>query len=85
MDTLGFYLLNVDKGDQSNGGESAVVLGNLANPSEGYQVKEFCEENAFAITTAAEGKLWIFLGTDSGFEGLTKFYIARVDVEVLLK
>ncbi len=83
VDVRGFYLLNVDKGNQSQGGANAVVLGNIATPSEGYQVKEFCADNAFAITTDAQGKLWIFLGTDSGFEGLTKFYIARVDVEVL--
>ena len=83
VDVGGFYLLNVDKGNQSQGGTNAVVIGNLANPSEGYQVKEFCADNALAITTDAHGKLWIFLGTDSGFEGLTKFYIARVDLEVL--
>lgn len=83
VDTQGFYLLNVDKGDQSQGGANAVVLGNLASPSEGYQVKKLYGENAFAITTDAQGKLWIFVGTDSGFEGRTKFYIARIELEVL--
>ena len=82
VDTEGFYLLNVDKGNQSEGGANALVLGNIASQSEEYQVKEFCADNAFAITTDAQGKLWIFLGTDSGFEGFTKFYIARVKLEV---
>jgi hypothetical protein len=84
----GFYHLNVDKGNQSEGGKNAQVIGNLAHPSVDldnveYHPKMLSSPEPFSIQTDSKGSLWIFLGTDSGFEGLTKFYIADVHVEFL--
>jgi hypothetical protein len=78
----GYYLLNVDKGDQAGSGTDAVVIGDIAVPGEKYQMKKLTGDHLFAVRTDKNGKLWIFLGTDSGFEGVTKIYIARADVEV---
>jgi len=33
-------------------------------------------------TTDGSGKLWVFVGTDSGFEGLTALYFSTVDVSL---
>ena len=74
--------MNIDKGNQSRGGESMVVLGNVAHPevvNTEYRVKTL--DNAdlpFMVSTDGEGRVWLIVGTDSGFEGLTSLYYARV-------
>lgn len=80
-----FYLLNVDKGDQSQDGKNALVIGNLANPAVDpqhptYQPKELSNTVPLLIKSDSKGRLWIFLGTDSAYEGLSTFYIAAIKV-----
>jgi hypothetical protein len=82
-----FYFLNVDKGNQAQGGNNALVIGNLANPAVDpehptYLPKELHSDYPLVVESNPKGELWIFLGTDSGFEGATKFYIAKVNVEI---
>jgi hypothetical protein len=83
----GFYSLNFDKGEQSQGGKEAVVVGNLAMPEVDpdhprYCPKEFHTEPPLKVQSDQEGQLWLFLGADSGFEGRTKFYIAQVRAQI---
>ncbi len=83
----GYYVLNVDKGNQSEDGESAQVIGNLANPAvdpeaPSYQPKVLLSSTPMRVMSNEEGSLWIFLGTDSGFEGHTRFYVAKVNVDL---
>ncbi len=74
--------MNIDKGNQSNGGEAMVVLGNVAHPDvtgEEYRIKSL--DNAGSpvnVAADSEGRLWLIVGTDSGFEGLSAFYYARI-------
>lgn len=82
------YRLNIDKGNQSQGGKNAIVVGNLANPlvdpnHPTYQPKTFANEIPLNVKTDEKGHLWLFVGTDSGFEGPTHYYIA--DIKVLAK
>ncbi|NGX61155.1 MAG: hypothetical protein K940chlam9_00636 [Chlamydiae bacterium] len=81
----GFYYLNVDKGNQAQGGENAKVIGDLANelvdpdyPT--YEPKFLSGE--LLVKTDNRGDLWLFFGTDSGYEGFTKFYVASIEVEL---
>ncbi len=80
--------LSVDKGNQSQGGSAAVIAGDIAN---GIPCEEALdsEEAPYAMversagveaTTDAEGSLWLFVGTDSGFEGRTSIYYDRIEV-----
>jgi hypothetical protein len=83
----GFYYLNVDKGNQSQGGENALVIGDLANAEVNpddpvYLPKEISTKDHLMVKSDQHGQIWIFLGTDSGFEGFTKFYIAEVVLQV---
>lgn len=83
-----FYLLNVDKGDQSQGGENALVIGNLANPAVDpahptYQPKELSNGSPLLIKSDQNGRLWVFLGTDSAYEGTSKFYISEIKVTAI--
>jgi hypothetical protein len=87
MNEQGFYYLNVDKGEQSQGGEHALVIGNLANPlvnpdDPQFQPKSLTNEgNPLKVTTDSQGCVWLFVGTDSGFEGPTLYYIAQIAVD----
>lgn len=79
----GYYQMNVDKGEQSNGGASAVVLGDMANSQScgetpQWEVKGVSGGGAVEVTADAEGSLWLFVGTDSGFEGTTSIYYTSV-------
>ncbi len=88
IDRNGFYLLNVDKGNQQISGENAVVVGNLANPlvdsrNPQYAAKQVNNfNNPILVKTDSAGKLWIFVGTDSGFEGPSKYYVGEVNVNL---
>lgn len=84
----GRYRMNVDKGGQSNGGENAVVTGTADNGAEEchqtpYRMIE--RDNAddpVTATTNNEGDLWLFVGTDSGFEGMTGLYYDSIEVSI---
>lgn len=78
-----YYFLNVDKGNQSQGGANARVVGHLANPhvdplNPQYLAQTYESTHPLQVQTDGQGHLWIFIGTDSGFEGTTKFYLLNL-------
>lgn len=85
--------MNVDKGDQDEGGEDASVAGNIANGidcaevpdlnSSGFVAVQRVHIHTELITAPAAGEIWMLVGTDSGFEGLTRLYYRRIDVELV--
>lgn len=88
IDVRGYYQMNIDKGNQSTGGEHALVVGSLANVHVDREAPQFepisyVNSVPLRVKTDPEGRLWFFLGTDSGFEGPTLFYIARIAVEAI--
>lgn len=81
------YLMNIDKGNQTNGGADAIALGNFANDREcgnadtSYMKKTLrSERGRFSTYTDASGKIWIIFGTDSGFEGTTTIYFIQAKI-----
>jgi hypothetical protein len=90
VDKDGFYELSVDKGQQSSGGRDAYVVGNVAkvvsDDFETYELKTLSNQgNPLEVATDADGNMWIFVGTDSGFEGLTTLYYTEVSVTLEAK
>ena len=81
-DSNGYLRMNIDKGNQSRGGESMVVLGNVAHPEvldTEYRVKTLDNvDMPLSVATDSEGRVWLIVGTDSGFEGLSKLYYPRI-------
>jgi hypothetical protein len=77
-DAQGQLRLTVDKGNQSTGGSAAAVLGNVAKENNDSNQYVILHRNNRSVqqsaTTSADGSLWIFFGTDSGFEGTTSLY-----------
>jgi len=85
-DGAGNLLMNIDKGQQETSGSDAITLGNFANNIEcgssdtDYHYKTLVSSpGSFTVISDAEGKLWMLLGTDSGFESTTKIYFIRLE------
>ena len=81
-DNSGYLRMNIDKGNQATGGDSMVVLGNVENPEVldvEYRFKTLDGSGLpVDVATDEEGGLWLIVGTDSGFEGLTTLYYSRI-------
>jgi len=85
-----YYVMNVDKGPgNSGGGQAASVVGHIANglsadeidmadPPYVSLVRE--HTHRYSVTAGSDGELWLLVGTDSGFEGLTGIYYQRIEV-----
>jgi hypothetical protein len=90
-DDQGWLRMNVDIGSQSEGGDDAVVVGTIANPNlepgtvdgSRYALMTL-DGSGLGLTgrTDDSGTLWVFVGSDSGFEGLTALYYASIDIRV---
>lgn len=77
----GTRVFNLDKGNQVPGGKDAVVLGNISIPGDQavYRLKPL--DNAgqpFSVRTDSSGRAWVFVGTDSGFEGVQTLYYTKI-------
>ncbi|MEO6285049.1 MAG: hypothetical protein ABIN80_16045 [Dyadobacter sp.] len=80
-----FYQFTLDKGQQSQGGVDAIVLGDVANGREDSKyalIKKTNSDKPFTIKANANGEIWLFVGTDSGYEGLTVLYYDRIKVTI---
>lgn len=78
---------NVDKGRQNEDGEHALRIGDVAKVDNDefdvYELKTLNnQEQALEVTSDADGNLWIFVGTDSGFEGKTTLYYTQISVSL---
>jgi len=86
----GYYLMNVDKGSGNSGnGTAASVIGDIANglsadeidmENPPYVSLERHHEHQYTVNASPDGELWLLIGTDSGFEGLTSFYYQSIAV-----
>lgn len=79
----GFYQMNVDKGQQGSGGYDAAVIGNIAHELNDCSGSTWHLKNLFLdqfrVRSSGQGELWLILGTDSGFEGITGIYLTRIE------
>ncbi|MCE3263053.1 MAG: hypothetical protein K0R43_2132 [Pseudoduganella sp.] len=77
--------MNIDKGNQAEGGKDAQVIGNIANGlacgSTAYTSKTVKNEKPQKVTTDANGAAWIILGIDSGFEAHSEVTLQSVQID----
>ena len=84
-----YLRMNIDIGSQSNSGTQAVVLGNVANSrpceqSREWELKGLESESTLAgISVPADGRVWLLIGADSGFESRTEVYFTRAVVTLV--
>ncbi len=85
-DSLRWYVMNVDKGNQTSGGENALVLGSIANTNRDclnpvYEMKDLASSPAtLVVSSDSSGGIWLYIGTDSGFEGPTNLSFVHITV-----
>ena len=74
--------MNIDKGNQANAGQDMLVLGDVANPDvvrDEYRLKTLRNaDRPLKVDADSEDRMWLIVGTDSGFEGLTTLYYTRI-------
>jgi hypothetical protein len=82
----GWLRMNVGKGNQSQGGIAASTTGNIANgrpcdlgPYPFVSIQR-THQHTSSVNASSRGELWLFVATDSGFEGFTPLYYQRIDV-----
>lgn len=91
LQSNGWLRMNVDKGNQSQGGAAASVAGNIANGIDCEQASPYypfaliqrSHQHTTNVTANANGELWLLVGTDSGFEGLTRLYYQSIRVKLI--
>ena len=76
--------MNIDKGNQDEEGEDMINIGHIGVGATTTQFtvinRNNNSANPFEITTDDLGEIWLVVGTDSGFEGLTTLYYTQIDV-----
>lgn len=78
----GYYRMNIDKGNQAQGGEEMTVIGDFSNDSDQntYRLVTRTNESPFQARADNNGAVWLIVGTDSGFEGTTTIFYNQIDV-----
>ncbi|MDF2177113.1 hypothetical protein P2G88_02500 [Aliiglaciecola sp. CAU 1673] len=86
------YYLNLDIGSQAQGGNNAIVLGNVAAKDSDCSGTTFAPktitttaQHRLELTTDSQGSVWLFVGTDSGYEGLTTLYYDHIALKLIPK
>ena len=76
-----YYRMNIDKGSQFHGGRNMIVIGDFSNDTNKnvYALKTVTNSVPFQARTDDNGRLWLIVGTDSGFEGITTIYYNRIE------
>jgi hypothetical protein len=84
VDNDDYYRMNIDKSNQSSGGDDMLVIGDFSNDTDEdiYVLKTVSNGLPFNISTDSTGILWIIVGTDSGFEGKTTIYYNSIHAEM---
>ena len=88
QDSSGWLRSNIDKGNQAADGTEMVVVGNVSHPDvvgDEYKIKTLTNERSpLSVTTDSNGGVWLIVGTDSGFEGLTALYYTRISYSLVV-
>jgi hypothetical protein len=77
--------MNVSK-DPYQGNIAASPMGSIANgipcgsPQNSYISIQRTHQHTSLVNANSKGELWLLIGSDSGFEGLTALYYQRIDV-----
>ncbi|MEM9675131.1 MAG: hypothetical protein AAF992_21235 [Bacteroidota bacterium] len=82
----GYWRMNLDKGNQSQGGTDMQVLGTVGTDLEDFTYTLINRDNRnspLQVKANDQGELWVIVGTDSGFEGKTTLYYNRITVRLL--
>lgn len=76
------YRLNIDKGNQGAGGRDMLLLGNLEKEDEQHPGEYEWKDFKFTMQAKANenGSVYLILGSDSGFEATSSYYLDDISV-----
>lgn len=79
-----FLIMNIDKGNQSQRGKDMDVLGTVGISGDEFIYQLITRENeeVFEAETNQQGELWVIVGFDSGFEGISSLYFDKIEVKL---
>jgi hypothetical protein len=80
-----YYVMNIDKGNQIQSGEDMIRIGDFSNETNEFEYSLINRNNAqtpFEAQANDAGELWLVVGTDSGFEGITTIYYTKIAVSL---
>lgn len=80
-----FYKFNLDKGNQLEGGKELVTIGDASNGLSEPGFKVVNRNNTSKLVTVKpneKGEIWLCVGTDSGFEGLSVLFYDKISVSI---
>lgn len=79
----GEWRMNLDKGNQANGGANMSLIGDVAKPDDGNEnyvlLLRHHHGQPLTVTTASDGSLWLIFGTDSGGARSHGYHLPRQD------
>ena len=80
----GYLEFSIDKSNQSNSGRDMLVISDFSNESEDfvYRLKVITADDLLTVRSDGQGRLWLVVGTDSGYEATTTPYYTLIDVEL---
>lgn len=80
-----YFRMNIDKGNQSQEGADMINVGTVGieGEEEAYTlIRRGNADRPFEVPTDGQGGLWLIIGTDSGFEGLSNLYYNSVAIKL---
>lgn len=83
----GEYRFNWDKGNQGEGGPQGVLLGDLSSSGRDCvpvpaEVRTLTASQTAAVTVDADGRAWVWVGYDSGYEGGSTLPLLRLTLRL---
>jgi hypothetical protein len=79
-----YYRMNIEKGNQAQSGEHMTVIGDISVSATTTEYTEILRDNSsmntpLIVKSNSHGELWLVVGTDSGFEGVTTLYYTHIN------
>jgi len=81
-----YLQMNIDKGNQAEEGEDMFNVGTIGIHGEEFKYTRISRSNSFRpiyVRASDIGSLWAIVGTDSGFEGLTRLYYNKIHITLI--
>lgn len=77
-----WFRMNIDKGNQSVGGADMKIIGDFANGTSQniYLLKQLSTTTPINVKANQQGDIWLVIGTDSGFEGITTIFYNSIQI-----
>lgn len=80
-----YFVMNIDKGNQTNSGEDMISLGDIRTPqsTSGYALisrNNTMANSRYVARSSSNGELWLIVGTDSDMTGIATVFYSRITV-----